>query len=565
MFTKLVSNLRFLPILTIFLLAAFLRFWQLDSAPPHLNWDEVSHGYNAYSILKTGKDEWGESFPQTSFRAFGDYKLPVYIYTLVPFVWLFGLNDWVVRVPAALAGVGTVILTFLLTQKLFNNFQIAAVSALLLAISPWHLFTSRAAFEANLAQFFVVLAIYLFLKGLPAGKAGFENYKFFIPSALFFGLSLFTYNSARIFVPLLIIALIIIFRKELKNLANKLVLPAIIFLLFAIPLVTTLSKPESRARFYWTTILDQGAINRISEARTKSNLPQVLNILVNNRATYFITHFIPNWVSHFSPQFLFLKGGSNFQYSIPGRGVLYSIEAVLIISGLFYLLIKRTKISALIFFWILLAPVAASATRESPNVLRTILILPTWQILASLGLFEIKNLLKNIKFGVIFLIFTILAISTFRFLGEYFGSYRTDYSFAWQYGYSELAKFLQDEKSQYDRIVITKKYGEPHEFLLFYQKIDPKFYQTDPNLIRCPKSFWFWIDAFNGYEFVNDWDIVNLKKDQVMPAACEREIKKLEVKKMLLVTSPRNFPLGGQLIKTLNFLDGKPAFDLVEF
>ncbi len=557
---------RLIAISLILVLAAILRFWQLDINPPHLNWDEVSHGYNAFSILKTGRDEWGESFPLTAFRAFGDYKLPVYIYTLVPFVWLFGLNDWVVRIPAALAGVGTVILTFLLTQKLFNNFKISAVSALLLAISPWHLFTSRGAFEANLAQFFVVLAIYLFLKGLPAGKAGFKNYKFFIPSALFFGLSLFTYNSARIFVPLFLIISIILFRKELKNLGNKLIFPAVIFLLFFAPLLSTLAKPESRARFYWTTILDQGAINRINEARAKSDLPEAFNVLVNNKATYFATHFIANWVSHFSPNFLFLKGGSNYQYSIPGRGVLYPIEAILVLGGLI-VLTKRTKYWPVILVWVLIAPVATAATRESPNVLRTILILPTWQILASLGLFEIKNLLAkiNIKIGFVFLVFVILAISTFRFLGEYFGSYRVNYSFAWQYGYSELAQFLEENKAQYDRIVISKKYGEPHEFLLYYQKIDPNFYQNDPNLIRCPRSNWFWVDSFDDFEFVNDWDIPKLKKDQTLPASCPQDVKKFDVKKLLLVTSPQNYPIGGSLIKTINFLDGKPAFVLVEY
>src|SRR3989344_741922 len=101
-------------------LALFLRLWMLGSLPPSLSWDEVSTGYNAYSILQTGKDEWGFKYP-ISFRAYGDYKLPGYIYLDVPFVAMFGLNEWGVRLPSAILGVGLVVVVFLILRKLSNN------------------------------------------------------------------------------------------------------------------------------------------------------------------------------------------------------------------------------------------------------------------------------------------------------------------------------------------------------------------------------------------------------------------------------------------------------------
>src|SRR3989344_8918545 len=104
-----VSKIVLILIITI---AIFLRFWDLNVLPPSLNWDEVSLGYNAYSLLKTGQDEWGELMP-LSFRAFGDYKLPGYIYLDVPFIYMFGLNEWGVRFLSALLGVGLTILIFL--------------------------------------------------------------------------------------------------------------------------------------------------------------------------------------------------------------------------------------------------------------------------------------------------------------------------------------------------------------------------------------------------------------------------------------------------------------------
>ena len=75
----------------IVLLAIFLRFYQLGKNPPHLNWDEAALGYNAYSLLSTGRDEYGKSFP-LSFRSFDDYKPPLYVYLTIPSVAVFGLN-----------------------------------------------------------------------------------------------------------------------------------------------------------------------------------------------------------------------------------------------------------------------------------------------------------------------------------------------------------------------------------------------------------------------------------------------------------------------------------------
>src|SRR3989344_6015585 len=136
-------------LLFIILLAAFLRLYKLTDVHPGVNRDEASIGYTAYSLLATGKDEYGRSFP-LSFESFGDWKLPFYIYITVPFVKVFGLNELSVRLPSALAGIATVFLTYFLVLELFLKLEIrnlklpaiALFSALLLAISPWHLHLS---------------------------------------------------------------------------------------------------------------------------------------------------------------------------------------------------------------------------------------------------------------------------------------------------------------------------------------------------------------------------------------------------------------------------------------
>jgi len=487
----------------IIFLAVFLRLFNLDLNPPSLNWDEVSHGYNAYSILTTGKDEWGQFFPLTSFKIFGDYKLPLYIYLTAPFT-AFGLNEWTVRLVSALSGIGAVFFTFLLVQKLFKSEILSLVSCLLLALSPWHLLLSRAAFEANLALFLVILATWLFLIGL-------EKKNFLILSAIFYGLSLYSYNSAKIFVPLLLVTLFLLYRKEILAKTKFSIAAFVIFILMFLPHLILLPSQEGQARFYWSTILDSGAIASINQARSSSTLPGPLPMIINNKATYFLSHFFPNWLSHYSPQFLFFKGGSHYQYSIPGKGVAYPQELPFVIVGLIAFLFLRKKGAVLVLSWFVLGPIAASITRESPNVLRSILTLPSLQIISAFGVIKFAELLgkleKEFKIAFLSLFLALLFFSSAVFLKDYFSEYRIKYSWAWQYGYSQMVNFVKENYGSNDRFIITKKYGEPHEFLLFYLKWPPQKYQTDPNLIRYYRSNWYWVDRFDKFYFVNDWDI----------------------------------------------------------
>ena len=87
----------------ILILAAFLRFWQLGRVPPSPDWDEAALGYNAYSLMRTGADEYGQKLPLV-LRSFDDYKPAVYAYLAILPIKIFGLNVFAVRLHAALLG-----------------------------------------------------------------------------------------------------------------------------------------------------------------------------------------------------------------------------------------------------------------------------------------------------------------------------------------------------------------------------------------------------------------------------------------------------------------------------
>lgn len=537
--------------------------------PPSLNWDEVSHGYNAYSILTSGRDEWGVSFP-IIFRAFGDYKLPVYIYVTVLSEKLFGVNELAVRLPSALAGVGTVIFTYLLVWELFKKKPLANLSAFLIAVEPWSLFLSRGAFEANLALFFVVSGVYFFLRSLRDLKSSF----FILPFAFLIGLSVWTYNSARVFVPILVIALIIIYWNELKESFKRhnktFAFCFLIFALFFVPMFVQLAQPVGQARYGKVSIIDEGSIAKIESARNSSKLPSFLNKALNNRFTYFTQTFVSNWISHYSGSFLFFKGGSDYQFSIPGKGIIYWIDILPMTIGLLWLVLKRSKANALLIAWFLFSTVPSAITNEAPHVLRAILILPVPMIISSIGVFQIASWLSRklkISEKSVIAIYVVLVYLFLENYGiAYATTYRTNYSWSWQYGYKQIVEYANNHYSDYDQIIVTKKYGEPHEFFLFYLQYGSEKYRNDPKLIRYAQSDWFWVDRFDKFWFVNDWQVKlhSAELSSIQETFVTESKHSIDCSKIrcLLITSPNNFPAGWKKLETVNFLDGSPAFEL---
>src|SRR3990167_3849031 len=88
----------------IIIIAAVLRFWDLGVVPASPDWDEVALGYNAYSIMQTGRDEYGEFLPIV-LRSFDDYKPALYTYLSIPTISILGMNVVAVRLPSAIFGV----------------------------------------------------------------------------------------------------------------------------------------------------------------------------------------------------------------------------------------------------------------------------------------------------------------------------------------------------------------------------------------------------------------------------------------------------------------------------
>src|SRR3989344_3727144 len=184
------KNLQKTILIGILVLAAVLRLYKLGQFPTHLTNDEAALGYNAYSILKTAKDEHGQFMP-VIFKSFGDWKPGLYIYATVPFVATLGLNEFSTRAASAVAGIVAVLLGYLIGKNLFSR-RVALLSAVFLTISPWHLQFSRSAWEANFSLTLLLFGVYFFIQAVSTKP------KYIYLSALFFALTLWAYQGAKL-------------------------------------------------------------------------------------------------------------------------------------------------------------------------------------------------------------------------------------------------------------------------------------------------------------------------------------------------------------------------------
>lgn len=547
-------------LLGLTLITLGLCLYGITHTPPSLNWDEASHGYNAFSLLQTGRDEWGNRLPLL-FPAFGDFKLPVYIYLTTLPVYLLGLTPLAVRLVSIIAGVLAIPLIYFLTTEFFpkkriyifkKKLPLRLMSAAMLTFLPWHFFLSRPALEANLALTFIMAAMLFLRKGL-------KNPSFYLLSSLFFGLSLHTYNSARVFVPLILLAFLYIYRRRLKFNWQHF-LPILLLTVFVIPVAYQFLSGSGIARYQKLAILSEANVFQIGEARANSPLPSLVARLIHNRPVFFVAHLVSNYLSYFSLGFFTQTNGPQAQFSVPGEHLLTISGYILAAVGLYYLLrsLKHRRFQ-LLLAWLLIAPIPASLTADPPQAIRPLLMIPVLVLLMVLALNKLISPVLNSRqritsLSIIFVVYLFCFGSYFK---NYFTNYRTRYSQSWQYGYSQVYQYLDEHDHTVDNVFITKRYGEPHIFYAFHHQTDPrKFWSNSEDSIRFYQTNWYWTDKIDNYYFINDWQIPDGEVTS-LPLESGGEV---DTSNSLFVTTPAHLPSNAHILKVISFLDGQPAF-----
>jgi 4-amino-4-deoxy-L-arabinose transferase-like glycosyltransferase len=464
----------------ILLLAIFLRAYKINTLPS-LNPDEAALGYNAYSLLQTGKDEHGISWP-LHFKSFGDYKPGGYVYLDLPFIKILGLTPLAVRLPNLIFSILTIYVLYQLVFLLSPSRTLALCSALVLTLSPWHIHFSRGAWESSTSLFFITLGVYWLYLYLEKQKKVFL-YLFTIPVAL----SFYIYHSARIVAPCLFLILFILNFKKLFQ--PKIIYSLIIGALITIPVLISFFNNGGTTRFGGVGLTaDHGPINRAEELLNQHGNTLLLNRIIHNKRVLYTISWAQKYASHFDLNFLFINGDDVPRSKSPDMGETYLFELPFLILGIIYVLKSKINLKQILFPWLLAAPLASSLTFQAPSALRALSMTVPLSVFIAAGLYYAYQLIHQ-KIFILLIIFLYI-FSLAYFLDTYFVHAPKHYSFAWDAGFSQIIPYVESQKNNYQHIYFTDKYDQPYILYLFFAKYPPQKFQPQSQLTP-PDKFGF--------------------------------------------------------------------------
>lgn len=546
-------------LLLILFLGGLLRLYRLDEFPA-LNADEAAIGYNAYSLLQTGKDEHGNPWP-IHFQSFNDYKPGLYFYLVLPFIKFLGLTELAVRLPGALLGISAIFIVWLLVRELIpKKHWLPELSALFIAISPWHIHFSRGGWEVNAATFFVTSGLWLFLKGI-------RNGKWLCFSVLFFTAALYTYHAARVAVPLLVLGLVLVYRKELFiptkrttsiyqyiRVKKHQILSGLIGLIFLIPLLLSLLGPAGISRAAGVGLFsDLGPLLRANEQRIEhAGENRLFSVFIHNKVVNYGLAFLENYAEHFSGEFLFFSGDEIQRNKVPDMGQMYLVQLLFLVVG--FVAIARDNRGWLpIIFWLLVAPIPAALTFQSPHALRAQNMVIPLTIISAFGALTLWNWTRKLKLPKHWLVillscyFVILGWEFTRYLHQYYTHMAKAYPYSSQYGMKELVGYLKTEENKFSKIVVTDRYDQPYILFLFYLKYPPDKFQKEHALTPRDKFGFSTVRSFDKYNFISvNWNEMR------------------DLRSTLLVGAPEEInDVDANIIKRIYFPGGQTAFEIV--
>jgi 4-amino-4-deoxy-L-arabinose transferase-like glycosyltransferase len=537
-------------LLTLFVLIALISHLIAPNFPC-LNSDEASFAYNAYSIFKTGKDEYGTSFP-ARFKAFGENKLPVIIYLTVPFMTM-GLNDVSARMVSSLGGILAPLLFYFLAKELTKRKDVALVAAFLSSFSPWIQIMSRHLHEILIIYAIISLAVIYMLRFSKTLQL-----KYLALAALFEGIALFTYHIGKIFAPFFIMWLLFILYKQsngtggtregrptsahegalvgrtssdgiwnVRFIATSLVILFIPMIIFA---YTELSQPTSRVSnlvFY----NNPGFIASIEELRKEHDVK-----LIHNKVTKSILQLSNQYLSYFSPEFLITHGDTNTRFGYKGISLITPIEYFFFFIGLYFLFKNKQEHRYLILALLLTAPLTAALSWQEYSATRSFYIVVPMLIIIAYGVVNFVSTFINKKEEQVargrgpgsaqafastdgrgyrvtesgvkaYLIIGIALLLHFFFLfftwDYYFNHYpqKPQAISSWQCGYKDLGSYIKENYSNFDTFYITRKLGQPYIFTLFYLNFPPGQYQKQAKLTELDEYGFGQVERFDKFEF----------------------------------------------------------------
>lgn len=552
-------------LLLILLVSLTIRFYQLGKVPNGLSVDEADMGYNAYSVLATGADVYGQKFP-LFFQSLDDYKPGLVFYTTIPAIFLFGLADFAIRFAPAILGSLTLVLIFILTKLLYpKNQYLPYISTLLAAFAPWHIALSRA-MVWYIELIFLYLLFFIFF--LFAQKEHLKTQVKLLTlsaAAIFLSLTPYVYYAAIIYLPLVVILAAFLYRDTLrKNLKISLTALAILVVL-SLPALAHYARQESRTRLDDISILtpDITLPTSIAEIEQDQKLGIPFSQIVHNRRLVYASALLDNYFDYFNLDYLFVTAKNTRYFYVNNVGLFYLIELPFFLYGLYQLVKRREKSDLLLLALLLIGPIPAMITLGSPFPHRALLTIFSIQLISAIGaaafLSQIQKV-SNFQFsltGPVLISATVIVYgaSIYFFLHQYFVHSPREFTSendngAWFSTVRETIPKVNQYKEKYDKVIFTWSQGKlvPAVYFLFYNQVDPKIIQAKAALwTNEPLSFRQIYDRIDNIEF----RLINWDQDK-------------NLKNTLLIGYPSKFPGDIEVVDRTYLPNDKPHFVFVE-
>lgn len=526
-------------------IALLIRLPFFGQIPVGLNRDEAALGYNAFTLSQAGIDEYSIAWP-ISFQSFGDQKLPGYIYSLIPFVKLLGLNAWVTKLPSFLAGLANIVLIGIILRRLLpdslKNWG-GRLSMLLLAVSPWGLHFSHVAYEAHLALAFFLagLAAFAIAKDTPVGK---KQRGWLILSALGFSLTLLTYHAYHAFLPLTLLLFLVLFWKQIRQfdrigLATGIGIGVFtLFLLWNGGVFAANAIKQSNISPYSEKAVIGWYYTRRESIPGDTLLEKALFNSLTAKASIFAQQYAQAW----STLHWFTPTSAHGVHNPAGMSTLHTLLLPFFFLGLAVLWQhRRESWTWLLTGWLTLALTAPALTTAPQHTIRISPVLPVLEVIAALGIIGLVRSLPQWQRLLSWLLIGGVIISVIWTTTNYWWVWPKNHPEVSEAGMEKLADKLLQYQTQADWVVTQSPSSSPYIWYLFRTQFDPQKLST--SLTRYPATE----EGFQHVEYIDNIWFTTFRWEDIL----EKPGKKILILKSKEISDDKRNDPKFQFIETV--------------
>lgn len=501
----------------VFLLgiSLWVRVVGSNFSPISLNFDEAALAYNAYSLMLTGKDEYGVRFP-LNLRSFNDYKPAMYAYLSIPWIKVFGLSPSSIRLTSAIFGTLSLFFWWLIVRRVLKVGDWVALGlTAIIAFNPWRLHYSRVAFETNVSASFFVMAICFLLYW---DKGWIKRLGFFIFGAL----SMYTYHAARMAMPVVSVLFLADplawnwknLGGEVKKRWSKVGLVVVYFLLVLAPLFMGNNTREVFRRLGQTNLFNK--YYPFAPREIREGLGSVLGTVESG---YFLgALFSGRLLSYLSPRNVAINVFSWVDHSAGGisqSGMLGWLGAWFLLWGIgsFMANFKKNTNLRYLAYWMGAGILPAAVTMEWLHPLRALNFFPALEMVMAMGILVVFRKFKKLKWVLVMIIMVVIS---FNLQNEWnFGIWKTNGEFQ-PGGYREAADLLNKFKDKYKTVYLDSPHAQSYIMFLTFMKYPPEKIQKYASIRPSLGAEGFLNFNFDNFVFKKySWPEDKLKDDFV--------------------------------------------------